>query len=188
MLRRFVCIYTRTGDKGTSGVFGTPQRLPKWAAVFHACGDVDELSSSIGVARTQLEGRGPAAAIDGHLRTIQGHLQDLSSLIASHQAPATHARLQQAYGFGARIGTLEGWIDGLAAELAPLSGFILPGGAGGAAQLHLARAVCRRAERTCHELNAGLGAEGMLPVAYLNRLSDYLFTAARRVAPQEEYK
>lgn len=169
-------IYTRTGDDGTSGLVDG-SRLPKSDPLFAAIGDVDELNSAIGVALAHLGAHHPAASALGR---IQNDLFDLGADLATPAgedgdfAPSEMVLRV----VPAQIAWLETAIDRLTADLAPLTSFILPGGSIAAAQLHLARATARRAERALvvagemHRLNPEAAR-------YLNRLSDYLFVLAR---------
>ena len=164
-------IYTRTGDSGETAL-GDGSRVPKSHRRVDVYGDVDELNCVVGVAVAELErGTAPSGLAD-QLTTIQHRLFDLGAVLADP------ARSRDERDFGAEV--LEGWIDGLDQSVAPLKNFILPGGSAAGAMLHLARTVCRRAERKA----VALAADEPLPsgaVTYLNRLSDYLFTAARAV-------
>ena len=166
-------IYTRTGDRGETGLFdGT--RVPKSDARVDAYGEVDELNALVGVARA---GR-PDADIDAVLGRLQ---RDLFALGARLADPAERIadRVTKASLTAEDVTQLETWIDQFEAELPPLRRFILPGGSAPGATLHLARTVCRRAERRI----VGLGADGVDPVlvAFVNRLSDLLFVMARLV-------
>jgi len=165
---RLTRIYTRGGDKGqTSLVDGS--RLPKHALRIEAYGTVDEASSVIGMARVHAGGE-----IDAALSRIQNDLFDLGADLATPGIEMENAlRIQPA-----QVERLEREIDALNAELQPLDSFILPGGSPASACLHLARTVVRRAER---QACAAAEQEPLNPVAiqYLNRLSDYLFVAAR---------
>lgn len=158
-------IYTRTGDKGQTSLFGGA-RVPKNDPNVEAYGTVDELSSTLGVARAVW----PNAPIDAQLHQVQMDLFEIGAHLAS---PGT-SRFPGVD--PARIAELETGIDQMESELAPLKTFILPGGSPAAAHLHVSRTVCRRAERlvvALHEQDeAGV-------ITYLNRLSDYLFVAAR---------
>ena len=161
-------IYTKTGDDGLTGLYGG-QRISKTSARIGAIGDVDELNAVIGVARLNATGE-----IDEELRKIQNWLFDLGGELASTDgANVTHRP-----DFQKPIEFLEQSIDRQTAELEPLKNFILPGGVPLAAHLHLARAVCRRAERSVLEQNE-LNAVREETRIFLNRLSDWLFTAAR---------
>ncbi|HVG25651.1 MAG TPA: cob(I)yrinic acid a,c-diamide adenosyltransferase [Thermoanaerobaculia bacterium] len=160
-------IYTRTGDRGETSLFGGA-RVAKNDARIQAYGTVDELSSFVGVARAS---RLPAA-VKATLEQVQHDLFELGAHLAS---PGT----SRFAGVDAqRIAELEQAIDAMERELAPLTNFILPGGSTGAAQLHVARTVCRRAERLVVALHDDSAAT-QSTIAYLNRLSDYLFVAAR---------
>ena len=170
-------IYTRTGDDGSSGLVDG-SRLPKGDALFAAIGDVDELNSVIGVAIVALDGAEPMAR---RLTVIQNDLFDLGADLAT---PAGAGNDPFAPGemalriIAEQVARLEGEIDDMNIALAPLTSFILPGGSAAAAHLHVARSVARRAERSA--VTAG-GQREINPsaLAYLNRLSDWLFVAAR---------
>ena len=163
-------IYTRTGDDGTTGLLG-PGRVFKNAARVEACGSVDELNAVLGVVRTlDLDGR-----LAAELATIQSALFHVGAELAT-VAPDNPARPG-----GIRdedVAALERWIDRLDTELAPLTSFVLPGGSALGAELHVARAVCRRAERRTVALLQVEPIE-LRPVRYLNRLGDLLFVMAR---------
>ena len=168
-LRR-VKIYTRTGDDGTTGLLG-PGRVLKSDARVEAYGSVDELNAVLGVVRS-LDISGWLAA---DLANIQSRLFSLGAELAA-TTPEPLAKL-------VRIGDpdiaeLERIIDRLDAELPPLKNFVLPAGSALAAELHLARTVCRRAERRVVTLGAHAPLEPRL-VRYLNRLADLLFVMAR---------
>lgn len=162
-------IYTKTGDEGLTGVLGGG-RLPKNAARIRAIGDVDELNAAIGVARLHSK----ELQLDATLAEIQRNLFDVGAELAS----PPEGRIQVRSLEERDVQSLEASIDAQTVELEPLRNFILPGGIPLAAHLHLARAVCRRAERTVLDLH---DLEPVRPVVrtYLNRLSDWLFTAAR---------
>ncbi|MES2444804.1 MAG: cob(I)yrinic acid a,c-diamide adenosyltransferase [Pseudomonadota bacterium] len=165
-------IYTRTGDGGTTGL-ADGSRVSKADPLMAAIGDVDEANSAIGVARCAL---GPGSFSE-MLARIQNDLFDLGADIA------TPSEGDQSYALRvtqAQVDWLEGAIDRLNAALAPLRSFVLPAGDAGAAALHLARAIVRRAERSAVAASetAALRPE---PLIYLNRLSDLLFVAARAV-------
>lgn len=166
-------IYTRTGDKGTTGLFGGG-RVGKDDVRVDAYGEVDELNSAIGLAMA-LEA---APRIDDILRPIQHDLFAIGALLATPDREKMKAQLEKARLGDARIEELEQTIDGGDAELEPLKHFIMPGGTPKAAALHVARTVCRRAERRV----VHAAREHEVPpviVTYLNRLSDLLFTLAR---------
>ena len=163
-------IYTRTGDAGSTGLVDG-SRTSKASALIAAIGDVDEANSAIGVAIAAL-GEGPVATA---LTRFQNDLFDLGADLATPDGIEGALRITPA-----QVTGVEAAIDTLNAELAPLTSFVLPGGSAGAAALHLARAIVRRAERAV--VRAGEKAAIAAPViAYLNRLSDYLFVAARYV-------
>lgn len=162
-------IYTRTGDDGTTGLLGAA-RVPKHDARVEAYGTVDELNASIGVAAASA----PPAALANDLSAIQAALFRVGAELATADAGVL-GRLDRVG--AADVSALEQAIDRLDADLAPLTRFVLPGGSPLAAQLHLARTVCRRAERRVTALtDAPAGAH---VVQYLNRLADLLFVMAR---------
>ena len=170
-------IYTRTGDRGETGLFGG-QRVRKDHARVEAYGDVDELNSVLGVAIAALE-RGGDEEIAAGLRAIQSDLFTVGSNLAT-PAPEDGGRPSAHIPplADGRVEAMERWIDRAEEELAPLKSFVLPGGSAAAAHLHLARTVCRRAERRVVSLSyvAHVGPEW---ITFLNRLSDLLFTLAR---------
>ena len=160
-------IYTRTGDAGETSLFGG-SRVGKSDPRIEAYGTIDELNSVIGVVRASW----PSSPIDPELHRVQSDLFDLGAFLASPGSDRYHGVAEF------RVDDLEQAIDAMDAELPPLKQFILPGGSAAAAQLHVARTVCRRAERRV----VGLGdssEEMRTTIRYLNRLSDYLFVAAR---------
>jgi len=167
-------IYTRTGDGGSAGLVDG-RRVSKSSLRMTAIGEVDEANAAIGVAIAALED-GP---IPGQLREIQNDLFDLGADIATPGEIDGALRI-----LGSQVQRLERDIDLMNTGLAPLESFILPGGSPGVAALHLARTIVRRAERAAVALNE---AEPLNPqlLAYLNRLSDHLFVAARHVASTE---
>src|SRR5216684_3047202 len=165
-------IYTRTGDDGTTAL-GNGERRKKYDLRIAAYGTLDEVNAAIGLARVHNGDQ----ALDGLLARIQNDLFDVEAdLCLSQKGPGgAHMTVTDA-----QVDWLEQQIDKLNADLAPLRSFILPGGRPAAAYLHLARTVCRRAERMMVELNDKPG-EGVTPAAlkYVNRLSDFLFVAGR---------
>jgi cob(I)alamin adenosyltransferase len=163
-------IYTRTGDDGTTGVLG-PGRVRKDDRRIEACGTVDELNAALGAARA-LDAGGWVSA---ELAAIQARLFSLGAELAA-TSPTPLANLERVT--DADVATLEQLIDRLDAELPSLVNFILPAGHVLAAQLHVARAVCRRAERRVVTLGDGTTLEPRL-LHYLNRLADLLFVMAR---------
>ena len=166
-------IYTRTGDDGTTAL-GTGERRKKYDLRVGAYGTLDEANAVIGLAR---RAAGGAGALDAVLARIQNDLFDVEADLCLAEKGPGGARLTAT---DAQVEWLERQIDALNAELAPLRSFILPGGSPAAAYLHLARTVCRRAERLMVALNDKPG-EGVTPAAlkYVNRLSDFLFVAGR---------
>lgn len=183
-------IYTRTGDNGTTGLFGGP-RVSKDHARIEAYGTVDELNALLGCIRGGLEtacgertGLAKAAVLlrkfDDCFVLIQHELFSLGAELASPRPDEFHLRV-----IGAQhIERLEGWIDDSENRLPPLKQFILPGGSPLAAQIHVARAVCRRSERRLITLAESAGLETPIStelIIYLNRLSDWLFVVARDV-------
>ena len=167
-------IYTRTGDDGTTGLVGGDRR-PKHDLRVEAFGTVDETNACIGLARVHARNDDE---IDGMLGRIQNDLFDLGADLATpeHDKPR-HEPLRVT---DAQVARLEREIDQLNEHLSPLRSFVLPGGTETAANLHLARTVCRRAERLVVALNDKVD-ETVSPtsIKYLNRLSDFLFVAAR---------
>jgi cob(I)alamin adenosyltransferase len=166
-------IYTKTGDTGETGLFGGG-RVSKDDPRVEAYGDVDELNASIGMARAiELMPR-----IDEVLVPIQRDLFSLGALLATPDRDKMHDHLAKAQIDDGRIRELELAIDDCDRELAPLRSFILPGGTPKAAALHVARTVCRRAERRVIHLQKEVEIPQIV-VIYLNRLSDLLFSLAR---------
>jgi cob(I)alamin adenosyltransferase len=168
-------IYTRTGDDGTTALVTGPRRLKHDLRV-DAYGTIDETNSSIGVARLHT---GDMPELDAMLMRIQNDLFDLGADLA---APETGETLtyEPLRVIEAQVTRIESEIDQLNAGLDPLKSFILPGGSPAAAHLHMARTVARRAERIMVELSRFEGETIDEPaLKYLNRLSDFLFVAAR---------
>jgi cob(I)alamin adenosyltransferase len=166
-------IYTRTGDTGETGLFGGG-RVAKDHKRVAAYGDTDELNSALGVARATE----PAAMFDPELEAIQRDLFSIGGQLATPDPEKVRAALEKALLSSSRIRELESAIDAADAELPPLRTFVLPAGTPKAAALHLARTVCRRAERSVVTLARSEEVPELFLV-YLNRLSDYLFTLAR---------
>ena len=173
-------IYTRTGDDGTTAL-GNGERRPKFDLRIAAYGTIDELNAAIGMARLHTAN---AADIDGMLARIQNDLFDLGADLCSPdkgKGPGG-ARLTVV---DAQVSRLEAEIDALNADLAPLRSFVLPGGTPAAAALHLARTICRRAERLIVELAQRPDeAVSAAVLKYVNRLSDFLFVASRHANDQ----
>ncbi len=168
-------LYTRRGDGGVTGLFGG-ERRPKTDPRVEACGAADELNAALGAARLHV-------AVQGSRNRLGRVQSDLFALGAHLSTP------QEGAGAGggasalpplpvARVAEMEVWIDEAEDAAPPLRRFVLPGGTPGAAHLHVARAVCRRAERRVVALAAQAVVDPLV-VRYLNRLSDYLFAAAR---------
>lgn len=166
-------IYTKTGDQGETGLLGG-MRVSKNHVCIEVCGTLDELNSMIGLARSGI----PNEAVDSLLLQIQNDLFDLGGRVAGSLGETT-----QRPGFDEnRVKYLEAHIDEIQSKLPGLTHFILPAGSAESCQLHLARAVCRRAERKLVELRASVtGRDLSLELIYLNRLSDLLFVAARYI-------
>ena len=180
-------IYTRTGDEGNTGLFGG-ERVRKHHPRVEAYGAVDELNAHIGLAVQSLRidqdqpsevGQSLRQSLEG----VQSRLFDVGADLAS--PPDTKAGAWLTRSQPAWIEALESEIDAMEAELPELTNFILPGGSSGASALHIARTVCRRAERRAVEASDAGEAITAEAVAYLNRLSDWLFVAAR-LANQDE--
>jgi cob(I)alamin adenosyltransferase len=171
-----VKIYTRTGDAGETALFGGG-RVRKDVPRIEAVGEVDELNAAIGWAVVALED-GDAPALVDDLRRVQADLFAIGAHLATPGGTENAAARHLPPIPSARPEEMEGWIDVAENELAPLRNFILPGGTEAAARLHLARAVCRRAERRILALQSQEGLDGTI-IVYLNRLSDLLFTLAR---------
>ena len=177
-------IYTKTGDGGESSLYNG-ERLPKDDLYFDALGDVDELNSSLGVIREFLS---EDDTLSNQLSLIQSLLLDCGSAIAtpssSGEAKVERCRFDPQ---GAAVTQLEAMIDEMDAQLPPLTNFILPSGGKAASFLHLSRSIARRSERKVIQLARSHGEEKLLGSThvFLNRLSDYLFVAARAQAVKE---
>ena len=166
-------IYTRTGDEGETGLFGGG-RVPKHHARVRAYGEVDELNAAIGWAlarlpRDQSRLRERLTLVQGDLFALGAHLATPADARSRDHIPPLPEE---------RPSEMEHWIDEAEEELSPLRSFILPGGSDAGAALHLARTVCRRAERAVVALAEAVEIDPAI-VVYLNRLSDLLFTLAR---------
>jgi len=162
-----VKIYTRTGDKGETSLFGGA-RVPKDDPRIEAYGTIDELNSHLGLVRSAW----PQSPIDAELDRVQSDLFDAGAFLAAPGDSRFHGVAAD------RIGALEQAIDAMETELQPLKNFIVPGGSEAASRLHVARTVCRRAERRLIALGEA-SKEMETTIAFLNRLSDFLFVAAR---------
>ncbi|HUK81921.1 MAG TPA: cob(I)yrinic acid a,c-diamide adenosyltransferase [Verrucomicrobiae bacterium] len=166
-MARLTKIYTRAGDKGETGLVGG-QRVSKDSPRIWAYGTVDELNSAIGLARALKPDKETNAVLAG----IQNNLFNLGAELAMPSRSPVRVEKKQ-------IAALERLMDERNAKLGPLREFILPGGSPVAAQLHVARTICRRAERFCVRLAREEDRIGATVVPYLNRLSDALFVLAR---------
>jgi cob(I)alamin adenosyltransferase len=164
-------IYTRTGDKGDTAL-GTGKRVAKYDPRIEAYGTVDETNACVGVARLHAQGE-----LDQMLARVQNDLFDLGADLCvpddGSEIAAKALRIAQA-----QVDRLEREIDAMNEKLQPLRSFVLPGGSPAAAHLHVARTVCRRAERLIVKLGESEPV-GETAVKYANRLSDFLFVAAR---------
>jgi len=163
-------LYTKTGDKGETSLLGG-KRVSKDNQRVCACGDVDELNASLGVVRSLTD----EVSVGKMLEQIQRQLFVLGADLASPKEMADVPRVTEE-----DVTRLERFIDSLEGELPPLRNFLLPGGHAVAAHLHLARTICRRAERSAVTLFRAEGS-GELAIKYLNRLSDLLFVLSRWV-------
>ncbi|MBP6011823.1 MAG: cob(I)yrinic acid a,c-diamide adenosyltransferase [Alphaproteobacteria bacterium] len=164
-------IYTRTGDKGDTAL-GTGKRVQKYDPRIEAYGTVDETNACVGVARLSAEGE-----LDRMLARVQNDLFDLGADLCipedGSEIAAKALRISDA-----QVDRLENEIDAMNEKLQPLKSFVLPGGTAAAAHLHVARTVCRRAERLIVKLGESEPVSAAA-VKYANRLSDFLFVAAR---------
>ena len=171
-------IYTKSGDEGTTGLLGSG-RVAKDHPRIEAYGAVDELNAALGAAR--------AAGIDPKLESTLARVQDeLFAVGAALADPDPNGKFHGMI-VPDHVARLEREIDAMESGLPALNQFILPGGSPGAAQLHLARAICRRAERRVVHLSHQEGEDVPAPlIIYLNRLSDFLFVASRLANRQAE--
>lgn len=172
-------IYTKTGDKGQTSLF-TGKRVPKNDLFIQALGDVDECNSSLGVAISLIQNNPELAKTKNQLETIQHTLFDVGAAIATPQTEAIESKIEKTRFDEKDALILEEWIDEMELELPKLKEFILPGGSPCGSTLHLARSICRRAERTVLPLHEKKDVSSNV-VIYLNRLSDYLFVTSRFV-------
>lgn len=161
-------IYTKTGDAGETGLFGN-KRVRKHDPRIEAYGTVDELNSALGIVAAMA-----GAELRTQLEQIQSTLFDVGADLATEGGDRSVPRVAE------HTRQLEGWIDAAETQLPGLRSFILPGGTALAAQLHLARTVCRRAERRVWELADAVPSVPKAHPVYLNRLSDLLFVWARQ--------
>ena len=166
-------IYTRTGDEGDTALFGGG-RVPKDHPRVAAYGDVDELNSVLGVVRATP----PNAFYDALLESIQRDLFSIGGHLATPDPARVAKALEKADLAPERVGEFERVMDEAEQELPPLRSFVLPAGTPKSAELHLARTICRRAERSVVHLAHASDVPGLF-IVYLNRLSDLLITLAR---------
>lgn len=170
-------IYTKTGDKGFTSLIGGT-RVPKYDLRIESYGTVDELNSWIGLIRDQ--------EIAGHYRAVLKQVQDrLFTIGASLAADPERSKMHIPDLHEADAELLEQEIDHMTAQLPPLKHFILPGGSNAVSYCHLARCVCRRAERISVHLAQESTVNELINV-YLNRLSDYLFVLARKIGNEQQ--
>ncbi|KAL1934918.1 hypothetical protein VTP01DRAFT_4058 [Rhizomucor pusillus] len=177
-------IYTKTGDKGTSSLYNG-ERRDKDDLIFEALGTTDELTSHLGLALEFCE-EGELLTLCAQIQWVQCCLQDIGSNVATPRERSNDAKKARTIfdPDGNLCAQLERWIDEMDAHLPQLTQFILPSGGKASASLHVARAVCRRAERRLQPLVRSHLCDESTAV-YLNRLSDYLFTAARFAAMKQ---
>jgi cob(I)alamin adenosyltransferase len=170
-------IYTKTGDDGTTAL-GSGERRPKYDLRIAAYGTVDETNAAIGVVRLYTK---DAPELDAMLGRIQNDLFDLGADLAVPEREGQGTKkAERLRVVASQVERLERDIDALNDKLAPLTSFVLPGGTPAAAHLHVARTICRRAERVIVELAAQPGESvGSAGIQYMNRLSDFLFVASR---------
>ena len=170
-------IYTRTGDTGETALFGGG-RVPKDHRRVEAYGEVDEANATLGLAIAALEAS-DIAWMAARLRVVQEDLFAIGAHLATPTALDGGAAASHLPALpNARPAEMEAWMDEADLRLEPLKSFVLPGGSEAAARLHVARTVCRRADRRVTSLAASEPVDGEIGV-YLNRLSDLLFTYAR---------
>jgi len=170
-------IYTKTGDTGQTSLF-TGQRVSKTDPFIEALGSVDECNSAVGSAIAALPNSSEMKSVRTQLETIQHALFDVGAALATPLTRAIDSKLKKTRFDHEEIEELEKWIDAMETELPPLKEFILPGGHSAGAALHLARSICRRAERRVIPLKEDVSDAVLI---YLNRLSDYLFSVSRYV-------
>jgi cob(I)alamin adenosyltransferase len=172
-------IYTRTGDQGETSLY-TGQRIAKNHIAFDALGTVDECNCTIGIALSFFPDNGAFEEPKKQLLFIQHALFDLGAALATPRTRAASAKIEKTRFDAEEVHLLEQWIDHMESSLPPLRTFILPGGNTAGSFLHLARSICRRAERLVVPIHKASDVPDNVLV-YLNRLSDYLFVASRYV-------
>ncbi len=165
-------LYTRTGDRGTTSLVGG-ERVKKNSTRLVAYGELDELSSQIGVVAAEPD---CPEGLRRDLHAVQNELFNIGSYLATAVKPGESPRCASLT--EEKLREMESWIDRLDEETPKIRAFVLPGGSRGAAAAHVARTVCRRAERALYTLADEEYVDPMV-MAYINRLSDYLFIAAR---------
>lgn len=170
-------IYTKTGDKGETSLF-TGKRVRKNDPYIDALGTVDECNSAIGASLAFLPQS--ASQVRDQLTAIQHALFDLGAALATPRSSASLSKIAKTRFDHEGVELLEKWIDAWELQLPPLTTFILPGGHPAGAMLHVARSICRRAERLVVPINRETDVSDEV-LMYLNRLSDYLFVVSRFV-------
>lgn len=165
-------LYTRTGDAGTTSLVGG-ERVKKNSERLEAYGTIDELSSMLGLLATE---KYIATEVTGQIRNIQNEMFNIGYYLATDVKPGTEPTCSSMT--ADKIARLEGWIDTLDEQTPKINAFVLPGGCEAAARAHIARTICRRAERRIIDL-AETSYVDPAVIRYINRLSDYLFIAAR---------
>jgi cob(I)alamin adenosyltransferase len=176
-------VYTRTGDKGTSSLFNG-QRERKNAVVFDALGASDELNAHLGMCWVECDKH---ERVREMIAELQSRMLDVGSNIATPPASSSESRLRRVAFPETMVEKVESWIDELDEPLPALKNFILPGGCRSSASLHIARTVCRRLERNLWAMEENdVDSVDAIVLRFTNRLSDWLFVAARYVAHQEQ--
>jgi cob(I)alamin adenosyltransferase len=170
-------VYTKKGDGGETSLF-TGQRVSKNDPFIEALGSVDECNSAIGAAVSLMQKGARFDRVREQLETVQHALFDIGAALATPRTRAVDSKLDLTRLDHQATERLEKWIDAMEEELPPLRAFILPGGHPSGAMLHLARSICRRAERRALPLHKTLDVSEHVLI-YLNRLSDYLFVTSR---------
>ncbi len=170
-------IYTKTGDKGTTSLIGGT-KVPKSHLRIEAYGTVDELNSHIGFCNDQLQ----HAATNQLLKEIQDRLFTIGSSLATDPEKESKMKIPDLH--TADVELLEQEMDQMDAQLPAMTSFLLPGGHPAVSSLHIARCVCRRAERNCVRMQLEEMEVDPLVIQYLNRLSDYLFVLSRFIAQE----
>lgn len=169
-------IYTRTGDDGSTALLGN-ERVPKDSLRVSAYGDIDELNAHLGIVRVQMS-IDALPELERKVELLQQRLFDLGALLAT-PSQMSHPSLPRLA--PETVDEMERWIDALIEPLPVLTSFVLPGGSELNARLHVARTVCRRAERSVLSLHRSEGVDAVI-LKFINRLSDLLFAMARYTA------